>query len=196
MTHIGKTEVHNEGLVDYQDNLRLPFTSLVPHLAERGTVPIRLIRDGKRFEACMVATREDDRLIKPYRGRYPSYFVHGPLVFSPAIDEAIPTYAQGNPLAMLASPLSTRETDRVAFPGEELVVVTAPVLAHPLTRGYSDPFGQVVKDVDGVSVRNLRHLVELLRDGRGEYLTIRFFGEMSETLVFPPPGRSTIPPPG
>jgi hypothetical protein len=27
-------------------------------------------------------------------------------------------------------------------------------------------------------------LVELLRDGRGEYLTIRFFGEFSETLVF------------
>jgi hypothetical protein len=27
---------------------------------------------------------------------------------------------------------------------EELVVVTAPVLADPLTRGYSDPFGQVV----------------------------------------------------
>jgi hypothetical protein len=133
----------------------------------------------------MVATCEDDRLIKPYRGRYASYFVHGPLVFSPAIEEAISSYAQGNPLAILGSPLATRETDRVAFPGEELVVVTAPALAHPLTRGYSDPFGQVVKDVDGVSVRNLRHLVELLRDGRGEYLTIRFFGELSETLVFP-----------
>jgi hypothetical protein len=105
-------------------------------------------------------------------------------VFSPAIEQAIPTYVQGNPLALLGSPLATRETDRVAFPGEELVVVTAPVLAHPLTRGYSDPFGQVVKDVDGVPVKNLRHLVELLRDGRGEYLTIRFFGEMSETLVF------------
>jgi hypothetical protein len=45
--------------------------------------------------------------------------------------------------------------------------------------------GQVVKDVEGISVRNLRRLVELLRDGRGEYLTIRFFGGISETLVFP-----------
>ena len=133
----------------------------------------------------MVATREDDRLIKPYQGRYPSYFVHGPLVFSPSIEEAVSTYAQGNPFAMLGSPLSTRETDRVAFPGEELVVVTAPLLAHPIARGYSDPFGQVLKDVDGVPVRNLRHLVELLRDGQGEYLTIRFHGEVSETLVFP-----------
>jgi hypothetical protein len=64
-------------------------------------------------------------------------------------------------------------------------VVTAPLLAHPIARGYSDPFGQVVKDVDGIAIRNLRHLVEVLRDGRGEYLTIRFFGETPETLVFP-----------
>ncbi len=184
VTHIGRVEVDNEGLVDYPDNLRLPFTALVPRLAQGGTVPVRLLRGGKPKEVGMVATREDDRLIKPYRGRYPSYFVHGPLVFSPAIEEAASAYAQGNPFAMLGSPLVTRETDRVAFPGEELVVVTAPLLAHPIARGYSDPFGQVVKDVDGVSVRNLRHLVELLRDGRGEYLTIRFFGEMSETLVF------------
>jgi S1-C subfamily serine protease len=185
VTHVGTAEVDNEGLVDYPGNLRLPFTALVPRLAERGAVPVRLIRDGRRLEAGVVASREDDRLIKPYQGRYPSYFVHGPLVFSPAIEEALPIYAEGNPFAILGSPLSTRDTDHIAFPGEELVVVTAPLLAHPLTRGYSDPFGQVVKDVDGVPVRNLRHLVELLRDGRGEYLTIRFFGEMSETLVFP-----------
>jgi len=57
--------------------------------------------------------------------------------------------------------------------------------SHKLTRGYSDPFGQVVKDIDGVPVKNLHHLVELLRDAKGEYLTIRFHGEVSETLVFP-----------
>jgi S1-C subfamily serine protease len=185
VTRVGTAEVDNEGLVDFDGNLRLPFTALVPRLAQGGTVSVRLLRAGKPMEVGMVATRDDDRLIKPYQGRYPSYFVHGPLVFSPAIEEAIPTYAQGNPFAMLGSPLATRETDRVGFPGEELVIVTAPLLAHPIARGYSDPFGQVVKDVDGVPVRNLRHLVELLRDGRGEFLTIRFFGEVSETLVFP-----------
>jgi S1-C subfamily serine protease len=184
VTHIGTAEIDNEGLVDYPDNLRLPFTALVPRLAKRGAVPVRLVRGGKRLEVGVVAAREDDRLIKPYRGRYPAYFVHGPLVFSPAIEEAVATYAQGNPFAMLGSPLMTRETDRVAFPDEELVVVTAPLLAHPIARGYSDPFGQVVKDVDGVPIRSLRHLVELLRDSRGEFLSIRFFGETSETLVF------------
>jgi hypothetical protein len=81
-------------------------------------------------------------------------------------------------------PMATRRFDRPRFPGEELVVVTAPLLPHRMTRGYGDPFGQVVRDVDGVEVKGLRHLVELLRDGRGEFLTFRFAGELSETLVF------------
>jgi S1-C subfamily serine protease len=185
VTRMGTVDIDNEGLVDFEAGLRLPFMALVPRLAKDGTVPVRLIRGGKSLEVGMLVTREDDRLIKPYRGHYPPYFIYGPLVFSPAIEEALPTYAQSNPAVMLGSPLGSRDFDQIAFPGEELVVITAPMLAHPITRGYADPFGQVVKDVDGVSVRNLRHLVELLRDGRGEFLTIRFFGEISETLVFP-----------
>ena len=63
-------------------------------------------------------------------------------------------------------------------------MVTAPMLAHKAAKGYADPFGQVVADVDGVKVKNLRHLVELFRDGRGEFLTLRFCGELTETMVF------------
>jgi hypothetical protein len=185
MTHIGTSAIDNEGMIDFGENLRIPFMALVPRLAKDGTVHVRLIRDGKPLEIGMPVTREDDRLIKPFRGQYPSYFVHGPLVFSPAIEQAISTYAQASPQAMLGSPLSTYTEDRVTSPDEELVVVTAPLLPHKIARGYGDPFGQVVKDVDGVKIKHLRHLVEVLRDGKGEFLTIRFHGEFSETLVFP-----------
>ena len=185
VTRIGTADIDNEGMVDFEGGLRLPFSALVPRLEKNGRVPVRLIRSGKPMELSMIATREDDRLIKPYRGQYPHYFVHGPLVFSTVIDEAVSTYAQSNPLVMAGSPLLARDGDRVAFPGEELIVVTAPMLVHPMTRGYSDPFGYVVKDVDGVPIKNLCQLVEVIRDGKGEYLTIRFRGDYSETLVFP-----------
>jgi S1-C subfamily serine protease len=184
VTRIGTAEIDNEGLVDFE-GMRLPFSVLVPRLAKNGMVPVRLIRAGKPMELGMVVTREDDRLIKPYRGQYPTYFVQGPLVFSTVIEEAVSTYSQGNPFVLIGSPLVARDSDRVAFPGEELVVVTAPMLAHPMTRGYSDPFGLVVKDVDGVPIKNLRQLVEVLRDGKDEYVTIRFHSEFCETLVFP-----------
>jgi S1-C subfamily serine protease len=185
LTHVGGVPLDNEGMVEFEPSLRLPFTAVVSRLSQKGEVPARLIRRGKPVEVALPVSREDDGVIKSYSGQYPPYFVHGPLVFSPAFGPAVSTYAQVSPFAMVGSPLIARETDRVAFPGEELVVVTAPAFAHKLMRGYGDPVGQVVKDVDGVPVRNLRHLVELLRDGKGEFLTLRFYGEMSETLVFP-----------
>jgi S1-C subfamily serine protease len=184
VTRVGTVPIDNEGMVDFEGDLRLPFTALVPKLAKNGSIPVRALRGGKVLEVDMRVTREDDRLIKPYVGQYPTYFVHGPLVFSPAMDEAVSMYSEGNPLSMVGSPLVSRNDDRVAFPGEQLVVVTAPLLAHPITRGYDEVFGYVVKDVDGVSIKNLRHLVEVLRDGKGEYLTFRFHGEMAQMLVF------------
>jgi S1-C subfamily serine protease len=185
VTRFGTVEIDNEGMVDFEGDLRLPCTALVPKLAKDGSIPVRLLRGGKTLGVDITVTREDDRLIKPYVGQYPSYFVHGPLVFSPAMEEAVSMYAQGNPFSILGSPLVSRDGDHVAFPGEQLVVVTAPLLSHPITRGYEDAFGHVVKDVDGISIKNLRHLIEVLRDGKGEYLTIRFHGELAQMLVFP-----------
>jgi S1-C subfamily serine protease len=184
VTRIGAAAIDNEGAVEFEENLRLPFTSLLTRLAKGSTVPVSLIRKGKPVDVALPVTRQDDRLIKPYNGQYPPYFVHGPLVFSPVLEEAAGYYFQGNPAATMGSPVVTRDGDREAFPGEELVVATAPLMQHKISRGYADPFGLVVCEVDGVKIKNLRHLVEVLRDGHGEFLTIRFFGEYSEVLVF------------
>ena len=55
---------------------------------------------------------------------------------------------------------------------------------HAIARGYDDPVGQVVSEVNGVKVRNLRHLVETLRDCKDDYLTFRFAETGAEVLVF------------
>ena len=70
------------------------------------------------------------------------------------------------------------------FPGEELVVITAPMLPHRMTKGYSEPFGHVIESVNGTRIKNLRHLVETIRDARDEFLTFRFAEDGSETMVF------------
>jgi hypothetical protein len=53
-----------------------------------------------------------------------------------------------------------------------------------MTRGYGEPFGQVVASINGTKIRSLRHLVETLRDCKDEFLTFRFAEDGSETLVF------------
>jgi hypothetical protein len=81
--------------------------------------------------------------------------------------------------------LVTRLADQPALPGEELVVVPSPFFPHKLAQGYSSPFCEVVKAVDGVPIRNLKHLVEVLRDAKGEFVTIEFDNRAGETTVFP-----------
>ena len=63
-------------------------------------------------------------------------------------------------------------------------MVTAPLLRTRMTKGYADPFGQVVSEVNGTKVKNLAHLVELVRSCSDEYVTFRFAEDYSETLVF------------
>jgi hypothetical protein len=50
--------------------------------------------------------------------------------------------------------------------------------------GYSSPITKVVKEINGVRIRNLRHLVETLRDTKEKYVTISFDDHASETIVF------------
>jgi S1-C subfamily serine protease len=185
LTRIGPHEIDNEGMVHLPDDLRLPFFSLLSRLARGNAVPVTLIRQGKRVEASLPITYEDNRLVGSYRGEKPSYFIHGPLVFAAAKTGAYSSYAQLQPnLDGVQSPLATRLTDRVRFPGEELVVVTSPMFTHKIAKGYGDPAGQVVKEINGTRVKNLKHLVELLRDSTDEYLVFRFAELGAEVLVF------------
>jgi S1-C subfamily serine protease len=182
---IGDKAIDNEGMVQVAGNLRLSFLYLVPRLARDGSVAIKVIRDGRTIDVRLPVDRDDDHLIRGREGKPPSYFVCGPLVFSPVMREAVSTYYRANPgLAGRNSPIATRGADRVHFPGEELVVVTSPMLPNRMTRGYGEPLGQVVESVNGARIKNFRHLVEVIRDCRDEFLTFRFAEYGAETMVF------------
>src|SRR5262249_50183528 len=153
----------------------------VPRLVRDGTVPMTLLRAGKQIEVALPVSRESDHLLRGYDCGYPSYFVCGPLVFSPVVSNAVSDYFQYNPmLAGPNTPLTTRRADRARFSGEQLVVVTAPLLRSRMTKGYGDPFGQVVSEVNGTKVKNLAHLVELIRSCQEEFLTFRFAEDYTE----------------
>ena len=53
-------------------------------------------------------------------------------------------------------------------------MVTSPMFPHKIGKGYDNPFSKVVKEVNGVQVKNIRHFVELLRDTKEKYTTIVF----------------------
>jgi S1-C subfamily serine protease len=189
ITKIGDAEVDNRGMVKIKENLRLQFQYLIQKVAKNGKLPLSIIRQGKPENIELPVVTRWPMLIEPLEGRYPSYFVYGPLVFSAASREFCsaverPGSAMATALAVMSSPLVTRRGDRPAFDGEELVVVTSPMLPNALSKGYDNPFSKVVKEVNGVKVKNLRHFVELLRDTKSKYTTLSFDDRFSETIVF------------
>jgi hypothetical protein len=183
VTKIGNYAIDNTGTVLLENGLRAPFLYLVPKLARNGTVPFTIRRGGDVLTVAMPVSTRDNALIPLYRGEPLSYFIHGPLVFTSAKSDDVGIYAQMNPF-VASGPLNTRRFDNVRFPGEELVVVSAPMFSHRIARGYANPVGNVIRDVNRTPIKNLRHLVETLRGSKEKYLRFRFASDFTEVLVF------------
>jgi S1-C subfamily serine protease len=184
ITRIGDTPVDDQGMVQLGPNLRVRFQYLVQKQARDGKLALSVVRAGKPLAVQLPVNLKRRVMVPDLQGTYPPYFIYGPVVFSVASQQLISASGRGAMANMFGSPLLTRMLDSPAFPEEELVVVPAPFLPHKLAKGYDSPQGAVVKSVNGVAVKNLRHAVELLRDAKGEFITIDFERRNGEALVF------------
>jgi len=192
VTKIGDTPVDDEGMIKLGANLRVRFQYLVQKIARNGKVPLTVIHAGKELQVQLPVTSKHATVIPDLEGAYPSYFAYGPLVFSSATTQFVGGLARGNAgsawmsfLSTMGSPLLKRIGDKPAFEGEGLVVVSSPFFPHKLSKGYSNPMSQVVKTVNGINIKNLGHLVQVLRDSKDEFIAIEFDSRGGETLVFP-----------
>jgi S1-C subfamily serine protease len=188
ITKIGEHDVDNMGMVQVGNDLRLRFHYFVQKLVKDNKVPLTIVREGKKLEIELPVSVDHNDLVIDLKTKYPPYFLYGPLVFSPVTTEFLSGFDRAGGvyslLAQISSPLATRRGDRKRFPGEELVVIPSPMFPHKIAKGYSNPMTKVVKEVNGVPIRNLKHLVETLRDTKEKYITIVFDDRNSETLVF------------
>jgi hypothetical protein len=192
ITKIGNTPVDDEGMIKLGDDLRVRFQYQIQHIVTNGTVPLTIVRAGKELKINLPVSANYPRLIPKWDDAYPSYFIYGPLVFSAATEEYMGGYLLTkygatilSRFSALANPLITRMSDPPAFPGEGLVVISSPFFPHKLAQGYSSPRAEVVKTVNGIPVKNLNHLVEILRDAKNEFITVECYNRYGETMVFP-----------
>ena len=192
ITKIGDTQIDNQGMIKLDSNLRVRFQYLIQKIAKNGTLPLVVVRSGKTMAIEVPVSPNRPMLIPNLKGAYLSYFIYGPLVFSNATVQFISGFgtAGSNQLGMLmlsisASPLATRLGDAPSFNGEELVVVSSPFFPNKLAKGYSNPIANIVKTVNDIPIKNLRHLVEVIRDTRTEITKLEFSRHGGETLVFP-----------
>ena len=192
ITKIGDTPVDDQGMIKLGDDLRVHFEYEIQHITTNGTVSLTIVRAGKELKVNLPVSANYPRLIPGLNSTYPSYFIYGPLVFSAATDEYLGGLLRTkygatvmSRLSSLANPLVTRISDQPAFPGESLVIIASPFFPHKLAKGYDNPRAQVVKAVNGIPVKNLNHLVEILRDAKDEFITIQCHTRYGETMIFP-----------
>jgi S1-C subfamily serine protease len=193
ITKIGDVPVDDEGMIKIGDTLRIRFPYMVQKLAAKDTVSLTVFRGGKELKINLPVLRQRPLVIPELKGSYPSYFVYGPMVFSEATTDLIAiaqktreTGAIVGLLTYIGSPLIARIGDKPAFPGERLVVVPCPFFPHRLSKGYGNPAWQVLKTVNRQPIKNLAHLVEVLRDSKDEFVTFEFNTRSSgESCVFP-----------
>ena len=189
ITKIGDMPIDSDGKVAIRYDLRLSASYLVQKYAKNGLLPLTIFRDGRLSEVNLpVETRRD--LVIPYlMNRTPRYLIYGPFVFSQTTQDYLERLGNQRPpsIGRQPSPLVTRRYDKPSFEHEEMVIVASPLFPHRITRGYDDPNRAVLSEINGVPVKNLHHLVEILRDTRDEQITFKFASSgvlTHETMVF------------
>jgi len=181
-------DIDSQGLVQVTDDLRLYFEYFVQHeLNEDGTVTLDVLRDGERLEVRSPVVRDSESVFASLDNEYPSYFVFGPLAFTPVY--------QAHVLGLNLQSLAARDSPiaRLAFASEgageveQHVVLAGQMLNHRINQAYEvQPFS-VLKSVNGTTVRSLRHLVETLREqveAGEEYLVFEFYDRGADRLVY------------
>jgi len=192
VTRIGDVPVDDEGMVKLKDNLRVHFLYMVQKMAKDGKVPLTVVRGGQQMAVQVPVLTHRPQVVPDLEGTYPSYFICGPIVFSEVTKEYVQIMMSGEyssryvrMLTYLGSPLLKRLYNAPAFEGERLVVVSSPYFPHDLVKGYSPAYNQVIKSINGVAVKNLGHLVQLIRDSKNDFIVLAFDSNASETCVFP-----------
>jgi S1-C subfamily serine protease len=189
VTKIGETTIDDLGMIKPAGMPRVSWRYQVQRIARDGKVPLTVIRAGKEMKIELPALNDRPLVVPDLRGAYPSYFVFGPLAFSPATAQFAGSFESSAPamsaLSATGNPMILRKLDRPAFAGEELVLVSSPFFPHKLSKGYSNPVGRVVESLNGQPVKNLKHLVELLRDSTDEFIKLEFFGRGSPAVLLP-----------
>jgi S1-C subfamily serine protease len=202
LTRIGDHLIDNAGMVHVERDRMIKFQYLVQRLTREGRLPLVIVRDGHEVKLDLPVQPAEPRLFSSTSEKPLSYFILGPLAFTEATDNYIryvsmmysgrPRDGQGPSgdgsglltVMYQGNPMFTRYGDRPAFPGERIVIVPHPMFTHKISKGYDDPYANAIATVNGVRIRNLPHLVEVIRDATGEFLEFTFQGRATSLITF------------
>lgn len=149
---IGGYNVSNNGKIRLQGGVArsLVYPLYMCQVGEK--IPVKVFRDGVVVETSIMAAKKNFRIRRWLYNMRPDYFVYGGFVFTTvSFDYLVRSEAQFHD-----GILKGRE-----FPEDEAVAISF-CFADKGIEGYLGADKSLVRSINGVKVRNLRHLAEVI----------------------------------
>lgn len=145
------------------------FRVALRHVGEK--IKLSILRDRKRLELEVMLTGPS--LLVP-EDRYdvmPTYFIFGGVLFAPLTRDYLKSWGHEWWKAAPNELMTTYETS-IRTPVRQEVVILQKVLADEMNQGYHEYENHIVVRVDGTTIATLRHLVQIVEEGAGPYVTV------------------------
>lgn len=162
-------------------DIRLPGnqirTSLHPfYMRQMGQkVPVKILRGGAVVNLALPAARPDMRCRRFLHDEKPDYYLCGGVVF---------TTCSFSYMVSQKPAIADDVLDSAEKAGQDKYVMISDVLADMSTEGYVGSGGLHVRTMNGVKVRNLAHLVELMEGSKDEFFRFGIdSGEENDDLM-------------
>jgi len=168
--------VANNGNIRLPDGQTRHFITVANNKQLGEKVALTLLRDGKIVNS-ELTVRKLHGQVEPFMyDTRPEYYIVGGLVFTRLSHSYLLACGKNRPDRLL------RKLDNEKDSPDDSVVVLSLVLGDEANIGYHLLMARELVAVNGVKIRNLRHLVELVDNCKDEYITFNFAEDLPVIL--------------
>jgi len=182
LLEIDGTPITADGNIELRDGEHVDFAHAVARRFVGETVEARVWRQGEHV-SCVVRLRPPAYLVpETCHDVRPTYYVYGGILFVPLTRNYLMTWSEPwwqdapRELVMLYEM-------GIPTPDRTEVVVLQKVLADEVNQGYHELESHVVDEVQGIRVRSLRHMIEVVEAQADPFVRFGLPSDRSGNLV-------------
>lgn len=131
------------------------------------TVDLVILRNGKRMKKKIDLTPHTSLVPGRRLTEWPRYVQFGGLVFQPLSEQLIDDAEAG-----YSDAVSYAETHNVVTKARREIILLGQILPHPVNRGYQKLSDEVVRLVNGIMPRDLKHLAAIIGAAKGPWFRV------------------------
>lgn len=163
-------EIGDDGTVPLRRGERVNMNYITHQKFVGDIIKLQVFRRGEFLDvSCLLAHGDDFSMIPTVGESFPKYLVHGGFVFMPVTSELLGAWLEsqtrgggGDRSVSLPSFFAKAQWGNKTFDGEESVIIVR-TLVSDVNTGYSISWSSVTS-INGVKVKNLKHVAELIKD--------------------------------